>query len=114
LRQSQIWAPIDTGYQFVNCSAFFVPKGTPPEIVAKLNSGFNKALRSPALLVRLNELSFQPADGPPEAAAQLLNDDLALWGPDIAQTSRLRAQVALSRSSRATTMVHSIHGSGEH
>jgi tripartite-type tricarboxylate transporter receptor subunit TctC len=69
------------GYQFVNWSSFFVPKGTPPDIVGKLNDGFNKALASPELLAKLNEMSFRPVGGPPAVAAKLLDDDLALWRP---------------------------------
>jgi tripartite-type tricarboxylate transporter receptor subunit TctC len=70
-----------SGFQFLGWLSIFVRKGTPDEIVGKLNAGFNKALTSPALLKRLSELSIQPAGGPPDLAGRLLNEDIELWGP---------------------------------
>lgn len=69
------------GYRFEVWSSFFVPKGTPVEIIGKLNAGFNKALASPALKTRYSELSFQVLGGGPELAGTLLSDDIEIWGP---------------------------------
>ncbi len=69
------------GYQFLGWLSLFVPKGTPDEIIKKLNAGLNKALASPALRKRFSELSIQPVGGPSALAGRLLDDDIALWGP---------------------------------
>ena len=69
------------GYQFLGWLSLFLPKGTPDEIVGKLNAGFNKALASPALLKRFSELSIQSVGGPPDLAGRLLSEDIELWGP---------------------------------
>jgi tripartite-type tricarboxylate transporter receptor subunit TctC len=69
------------GYQFLGWLSLFLPKGTPDEIVGKLNAGFNKALASPALLKRFSELSIQSVGGPPDLAGRLLGEDIELWGP---------------------------------
>jgi len=69
------------GYQFLGWLSLFVPKGTPGEIVKKMNAGFNKALQAPALRKRFSELGIQPVGGPPALAGKLLEEDVALWGP---------------------------------
>jgi tripartite-type tricarboxylate transporter receptor subunit TctC len=58
----------------------FVPKGTPPAIVTRLNVEFDKALRNPLVKSRLAEISVQGGGGPPEKAAQLLQSEIASWG----------------------------------
>jgi tripartite-type tricarboxylate transporter receptor subunit TctC len=68
-------------YAYLGWISLFAPKGTPDAIIAKLNAGFNKALKSPSLLTRFSDQSIQPVGGPPELAGRLLNDDVALWGP---------------------------------
>jgi tripartite-type tricarboxylate transporter receptor subunit TctC len=68
-------------YAYLGWISLFAPKGTPDAIINKLNTGFNKALKSPALQARFSEQSIQPVGGPPELAGRLLNDDVALWGP---------------------------------
>jgi tripartite-type tricarboxylate transporter receptor subunit TctC len=70
-----------TGYQFAGWLSLFAPKGTPDDIVAKLNTGFNKALQSPDLKARFSEQSITAVGGKPDRAGRLLNDDIALWGP---------------------------------
>lgn len=71
-------------YSFLGWLSLFVPKKTPPAIIAVLNAGFDKAIKSPALAKRFAELSIQPVGGPASTAGKLLNDDIDLWGPLIA------------------------------
>jgi tripartite-type tricarboxylate transporter receptor subunit TctC len=68
-------------YLFQGWISLFVPKGTPAEIIGKLNSGFNKAFAVQAFRDRLIELSVQPAAGPSALAGRLLTSDIELWGP---------------------------------
>lgn len=69
------------GYQFLGWLSVFAPQSTPGDIISKLNTAFNKALVSPALLKRFSELSIQPVGGPADLAGRLLNEDIELWGP---------------------------------
>lgn len=69
------------GYRFLGWLSLFMPKGTPDDIVAKLNAGFNKALASPALRTRLSEMSIEPVGGTAALAGRLLDEDIDLWGP---------------------------------
>jgi tripartite-type tricarboxylate transporter receptor subunit TctC len=75
------------GYQFVGWLSLFAPRGSPSEIVAELNAGFNKALRSPALLARFSEQSITSVGVPPDLARRLTNEDVELWGPILRKES---------------------------
>jgi Tripartite tricarboxylate transporter family receptor len=70
-----------SGYQFTGWLSLFAPKGTPDDVIAKLNAGFDKALKSPELKARFSEQSITSVGGPPHLAERLLDDDIALWGP---------------------------------
>lgn len=74
-------------YQFSGWLSLFAPKGTPADIIDKLNAGFNKALKSPDLLSRFAEQSIKPVGGAPSLAGRLLDDDVALWGPILSKDS---------------------------
>jgi tripartite-type tricarboxylate transporter receptor subunit TctC len=74
-------------YQFLGWLSLFAPKGTPDDIIAKLNAGFNAALKSPTLLARFSEQSIQAVGGAPDVAGRLLNDDVELWGPILRKES---------------------------
>jgi tripartite-type tricarboxylate transporter receptor subunit TctC len=73
------------GYSFLGWLSLFVPQKTPADIIAVLNAGFDKAIKSAALRQRFAEMSIQPVGGPPSLAGRLLDDDIDLWGPLIAQ-----------------------------
>src|SRR3954465_8694873 len=65
-------------------NAIFAPKGTPPEIVAKLNEAVVKALDDEAVRKRLLELgSVIPAgaDRTPAALGTLVKNEIAKWTP---------------------------------
>ena len=65
-------------------NAIFAPKGTPPEIVAKLNAAAAKALDDDNVRKRLLDLgSVIPgsADRTPEALAALVKSEIAKWNP---------------------------------
>ncbi|CCD89689.1 conserved exported protein of unknown function; putative UPF0065 (bug) family [Bradyrhizobium sp. ORS 285] len=63
-------------------NAIFAPKGTPPEIVAKLNAAAGKALEDEGVRKRLLELGSvipAPADRTPEALGALVKGEVAKW-----------------------------------
>jgi tripartite-type tricarboxylate transporter receptor subunit TctC len=50
-----------TGYDSVGWFGLVAPAGTPPSIVARLNSAFGKALRDPGIAERISGLGAEPA-----------------------------------------------------
>lgn len=60
-------------------TGLFVPTGTPPAIVEKLRGAFAKALKSPEVISRLNELAAEPVmSSQAEFTALLQKDDEVL------------------------------------
>ena len=81
-------------YQVSAWNALFAPKGTPREIVAKLNATLVRALDDGATRKRLLELgSVIPDKGgrSPEALASLVKSEVARWTP-ILQAANAAAQ----------------------
>jgi tripartite-type tricarboxylate transporter receptor subunit TctC len=62
----------------------WAPKGTPPQIVAKLNAAALDALGDPLVRERLTALGLSfpdPADGSPTALSALQKSEIAKWWP---------------------------------
>jgi tripartite-type tricarboxylate transporter receptor subunit TctC len=55
----------------------FVPQGTPPAIVARLNEEIGKALADPAIKKNVEDSAQEPVGGSSEAFAKLVRDDYA-------------------------------------
>jgi putative tricarboxylic transport membrane protein len=71
-------------YQVSAWNALFAPKGTPKEIVAKLNDTMIKALDDDATRKRLLELGSvipDKAGRSPQALAELVKSEVARWNP---------------------------------
>ena len=71
-------------YQVSAWNALFAPKGTPKEIVAKLNDTLIKALDNDATRNRLLELGSvipDKAGRSPQALAELVKSEVARWTP---------------------------------
>jgi tripartite-type tricarboxylate transporter receptor subunit TctC len=65
---------------------FWAPKGTPKEIVAKLNAATTEALADPAIQKRFTELGLDvapPAQQTPEGLAAFQKTEIAKWWPII-------------------------------
>lgn len=63
-------------------NAIFAPKGTSPEIIAKVNASAAKALDDETVKKRLLELGSvipAPADRTPQALGKLVKDEVAKW-----------------------------------
>jgi tripartite-type tricarboxylate transporter receptor subunit TctC len=67
------------GYE---ASAWFgmgAPKGTPPEIIAKLNKLVNEALADPKIKTRIAELGGVPIVTTPEGFGKVIKDETEKW-----------------------------------
>jgi tripartite-type tricarboxylate transporter receptor subunit TctC len=63
-------------------NAIFAPKGTPPDIVAKLNAAAAKSLDDDTVKKRLLELGSvipTPAERTPQALGTLVKNEVAKW-----------------------------------
>jgi len=72
-------------YDVTTWTAFFVPKGTPKEIVDKLTEVTHAAMETPAIKTRMTEIGvtgIAPERRSPEYLAQFVKDEVARWeGP---------------------------------
>ncbi len=62
-------------------TALVAPKGTPADIVAKLNAATNKALHSDAVQSTLQKLGAQAVGGTPQDLAAYISAETAKWKP---------------------------------
>ncbi|HSV52339.1 MAG TPA: tripartite tricarboxylate transporter substrate-binding protein [Burkholderiaceae bacterium] len=51
------------GFEVIAWNGLFAPKGTPPQVIARLNVSMNKVLAQPEVRQRLLDLGFEPAGG---------------------------------------------------
>ncbi|HMC16022.1 MAG TPA: tripartite tricarboxylate transporter substrate binding protein [Albitalea sp.] len=67
------------GFDVTAWQGLFVPKGTPPEIVARLGAEMNKAITTPEVKARLEDFGLEvtPSDGP--ALNAFLQRENAFW-----------------------------------
>jgi tripartite-type tricarboxylate transporter receptor subunit TctC len=68
------------GYEADVWYGITAPRGTPPEIVAKLNQGVNAVLANPKLKARMQELGGDPMPMTSEAFGKLVADETEKWG----------------------------------
>jgi tripartite-type tricarboxylate transporter receptor subunit TctC len=84
--RSQLLPDLPTVADFVpgyEASAWYgigAPKGTPDEIIAKLNREINAILAGPVAKARFAELGAAPLAGSPGEFAALLADETEKWG----------------------------------
>lgn len=73
----------ELGLKGFDVSVFFgivVPKGTPPEIVAKLNAAFRAAIKDPAIKMAMDQQGIIPAQSDtPAYLAQFMTSETAHW-----------------------------------
>jgi len=68
--------------------AFFAPKGTPREIVAKVNADVERVLALPDVKARGVTLGYRFVGGPPEKLAAFLKAEIAKWA-EVAREAEL-------------------------
>jgi tripartite-type tricarboxylate transporter receptor subunit TctC len=72
------------GYEATSFHGVAAPKGTPTEIVEKLNAAINAALAEPRLEAQLRDLGGMVLPGTPADFGRLMADDIARWGRVVA------------------------------
>ncbi|WP_332741870.1 Bug family tripartite tricarboxylate transporter substrate binding protein [Hydrogenophaga sp.] len=70
-------------FEVVAWNALYAPKGTPQDIVTKLNASLNKVLAQPETRQRLLDLGFDPAGGSPARLAAFAVNERRKWEPVI-------------------------------
>ena len=82
----------EAGYQGFNMGswmALMAPKGTPPEIVTKLNQVLNDALTTQEMQDHLKTMGAEPEGGAPQRVTERLQEELPRW-KKIVETAGLR------------------------
>jgi tripartite-type tricarboxylate transporter receptor subunit TctC len=68
------------GYEATSFHGIAAPKGTPPEIIEKLNSAVNASLADPKLKTRLADLGGTVLTGTPASFGQFMAGEIDKWG----------------------------------
>jgi tripartite-type tricarboxylate transporter receptor subunit TctC len=71
--------------------ALLAPKGTPPAVVARMNTVANEVLADPAVRKRLAEMGATPLGGSPQQLADHLAAETEKWGR-VVREARIQAQ----------------------
>jgi tripartite-type tricarboxylate transporter receptor subunit TctC len=67
------------GFEAYEWNGVFVPHGTPPEIVRKLNGAINDAIASPEVKPRFEQLNIDTRPTTPEEFAAFVKDQTERW-----------------------------------
>jgi tripartite-type tricarboxylate transporter receptor subunit TctC len=67
------------GYEATAWFGVGMPKGTPREIIEKVNAEVNRALADPKMRERLAELGGSPIPGTPDDFGKVIRDETAKW-----------------------------------
>jgi tripartite-type tricarboxylate transporter receptor subunit TctC len=67
------------GFESVGFYGISAPKGTPPEIVDKLNKAIGEALKDPKLVARLSDIGGIPKPMTPAEFGKLVADETEKW-----------------------------------
>jgi tripartite-type tricarboxylate transporter receptor subunit TctC len=68
------------GYAVDAWIAVLAPRGTPQELVRRINADVNRQLADPEVLDRLKILGFEPSPGTPEQLAGEIRRDMKTYG----------------------------------
>ncbi len=72
-------------------SGVFAPKGTPPEIVRKLEHELMRIVRLPDVIARFKPLGIDPVGNSSEEFAKVLASDIARWS-EVAKAGNIRME----------------------
>jgi tripartite-type tricarboxylate transporter receptor subunit TctC len=69
------------GFEVIAWNALYAPKGTPKDVIEKLNAEINKILAQPESRQKLKDLGFDVGGGTPAQLAEFGRAERAKWGP---------------------------------
>jgi tripartite-type tricarboxylate transporter receptor subunit TctC len=72
-------------------SGIFAPKGTPPEIVKKLEGEFRRITRLPDVIARFKPLGIEPVGNSSEEFTKILAADVARW-TEVAKAGNIKME----------------------
>jgi tripartite-type tricarboxylate transporter receptor subunit TctC len=75
-----------TGFEVDSWLALVAPRGTPPEVVRRINAEVNRQLADPEVLEHLQNFGFQAAPGTPEQLAEAIRVDAKKYGELVRRT----------------------------
>jgi tripartite-type tricarboxylate transporter receptor subunit TctC len=73
------------GFNLTAWLAMVAPRGTPKDIVQKLNGEIARALKDPAFARQLVDMGIDPLGGTPEEFAELLKKEIPRWKEIVSQ-----------------------------
>jgi tripartite-type tricarboxylate transporter receptor subunit TctC len=73
-------------YEFVTWYGMAAPRGTPPEVLARLNAELNRALQDPEVKAKISAAGGDIAGGTPEQLAEILRRDVIKYRKIFAET----------------------------
>ena len=79
------------GYEALNWYGFLAPKGTPREIVERLNKELVKALANPQVVSAMNKTGVEPQSSTPEEFAAYIKREYDTWGK-VVKEAGIKAQ----------------------
>ena len=68
-----------SGYEVTTWGGIGAPKGTPPEIIEKLNKAINAGLASPGIKARYADLAVTASPGTPDEFGRFMTQDTEKW-----------------------------------
>jgi tripartite-type tricarboxylate transporter receptor subunit TctC len=71
-------------------TGLFAPKGTPREIILRVNEAVNQVSADPAIRERIIKGGDEPGGGTPEHLAEIVRRDYAMWG-EVVRANNIRA-----------------------
>lgn len=75
-----------SGFDDLTWFGFFVPAGTPPAIVARLNAEINKALEAPDTKEKMAQQGFDWKRSTPAEFSTFLRDEVAKWAKAVKES----------------------------
>jgi tripartite-type tricarboxylate transporter receptor subunit TctC len=75
-----------TGFDIYSWNGVFLPKGTPPEIVGKLNAALSKVMDNPAVRGKLEDLGLYvvaPEERSPDHLKEFVKSEIEKWAAPI-------------------------------
>src|SRR6185436_18722866 len=64
----------------------FLPAGTPPAIVQRLNEAINRAMQAPDVKERIESFAFELVGGSPKQTADYVRAEVLKWGKVVRET----------------------------